>query len=186
MASRRKVASLAAVAAVIAWFAVTSVADEHRRQRRGRHREHSLEQMEKAVPAADDPTYQEVCGACHFPLQPGLLPARSWQRLLAGTEDHFGASLGLDDAQLGELEAYLTAHAAERTTSELAQDIVESVGSSIPVRVTDIPEIRSEHRRVDPAVFERPSVAGRANCPACHRAAASGVYDDDTVTIPSG
>ena len=186
MGDRRVVIAFAAVAAAVAWVVGTAVADDHRHQRRRhREREHRTEQLEKAVPAVDDSTYREVCGACHFPLQPALLHSRSWQLLLAGTQDHFGQSVDLEAEQLAEVEAYLSANAAERTSGELAQEIVDSIGSSTPLRVTDVPVIRREHRRLDEAVFQRPSVAGRADCQACHPDAADGVYDDDSVTIPS-
>ena len=186
MGDRRSVIAFAAAAAVVAWFVGTAVADgQHQQRRRHREREHRKEQSESAVPAVDNPTYQEVCGACHFPLQPALLPSRSWQLLLAGSQDHFGQSIDLDAEKLAEVEAYLTDNAAERTPGELAQEIVNSVGRSTPLRVTDVPVIRGEHRRLDDSVFERASVAGRADCPACHPGAATGVYDDDSVTIPS-
>ncbi len=182
MGDRRLVIAFAAVA----WVVGAAIADDHRhQQRRHREREHRTEQLEKAVPAVDNPTYSEVCGACHFPLQPALLPSRSWQLLLAGTQDHFGQLVDLEVAQLAEVEAYLTDNAAEHAPGELAQEIVNSLGSSTPLRVTDVPVIRSEHRRLDDAVFQRVSVAGRADCPACHPGATTGVYDDDSVTIPS-
>ena len=186
MSDRRSVIAFAVAAAVVAWVAGAAVADGHKQQQhRHRERAHRKEQPESAVPAVDNPTYQEVCGACHFPLQPALLPSRSWQLILAGTQDHFGQSVGLEAEQLAEVEAYLTDNAAERTPGELAQEIVNSVGSSTPLRVTDVPVIRGEHRRLDDAVFQRASVAGRADCPACHPGATTGVYDDDSVTIPS-
>jgi hypothetical protein len=167
MGDRRSVIAFAAAAAVMAWVVGTAVADgQHQQRRRYREREHRKGQSESAVPAVDNPTYQEACGACHFPLQPALLPSRSWQLLLAGSQDHFGQSIDLDAEKLAEVEAYLTDNAAERTPGELAQE-------------------RGEHRRLDDAVFERASVAGRADCPACHPGAATGVYDDDSVKIPS-
>lgn len=172
-----------AAPAVVILVVGTAVADGHK-QKRHREREHRQELSESAVPAVDNPTYQEACGACHFPLQPALLPSRSWRLLLAGTQDHFDQSLDLEVEQLAEVETYLTANAAEYTPSELAQEIIDSVGSSTPLRVTDIPMIRHEHRRLDPAVFQRPSVAGRADCQACHQGAAAGIYNDD-VTIPN-
>jgi len=182
----RSVVAFAAPAVVV--LAVgTAVADGPKhKQKRHRERQHRQELSENAVPAVDNPTYQEACGACHFPLQPALLPSRSWQVLLTGTQDHFDQSVELEAEQLAEIEAYLTANAAEHTPGELAQGIIDSVGSSTPLRVTDIPVIRREHRRLDPAVFQRPTVAGRADCQACHPGATAGIYDDDSVTIPSG
>jgi len=100
MGDRRSVIAFAVAAAVVAWVAGAAVADGHKQQqRRHRERAHRKEQPESAVPAVDNPTYQEVCGACHFPLQPALLPSRSWQLILAGTQDHFGQSVGLEAEQ---------------------------------------------------------------------------------------
>jgi len=185
MRDRRVVIAFASAAVAVGWVVATAAADDHKRQqRRQRERKHRTELSESTVPAVDNPTYQEVCGACHFPLQPALLPSRSWQLLLAETQDHFGLSVDLEAEQLAEVEAYLTANAAEHTPGELAQEIVDSIGSSTPLRVTDVPLIRHEHRRIDDAVFQRPSVAGRADCAACHPDATSGVYNEDSVTIP--
>ncbi len=36
----------------------------------------------KGVTPVNDKLYLEECGACHFPYQPGLLPMRSWQKIL--------------------------------------------------------------------------------------------------------
>ena len=185
MRDRRVVIALASAAVAVGSVVATAVADDHKRQqRRHRDREHRTKLSEASVPAVDNPTYREVCGACHFPLQPALLPSRSWQLLLAETQDHFGLSVDLEAEQLAEVEAYLTANAADYTPGELAQEIVDCVGSSTPVRVTDVPLIRHEHRRLDEAVFQRPTVAGRADCQACHPEANAGVYDDDSVVIP--
>ena len=186
MGDRRVVIAFASAAVVVGWVVATAVADDHKRQQhRHRDREHRTKLTEAAVPAVDNPTYREICGACHFPLQPALLPSRSWQLLLADTQDHFGQSVDLEATQLAEVEGFLTANAAERTSGELAQAIVDCVGSSTPVRVTEVPLIRHEHRRLDEAVFQRPSVAGRADCQACHPEANDGVYDSDSVMIPS-
>ncbi len=183
MVGRRKVIACAAPALALGLVVGTAVANGHK-QNRHREREHQQARSEHAVPAVDNPTYQEVCGACHFPLQPALLPSRSWRLLLDGSQEHFGLALDLEPEQLAELETYLTANAAEHAPGELAQEIIDCIGSSTPLRVTDIPMIRNEHRRLDPEVFQRPSVSGRADCQACHQGAASGIYDDD-VTIPS-
>jgi hypothetical protein len=176
---------IACAAPAVVGLVVGTAAADGRKQNRHREREHRQEPSENAVPAVDNPTYQEACGACHFPLQPALLPSRSWGLLLAGTQDHFDLSLELEAEQLAEVESYLIANAAEHAPGELAKDIIDSVGSATPLRVTDVPMIRNEHRRLDPAVFQRPSVAGRADCRACHPGAAAGAYDDDDVTIPS-
>lgn len=57
--------------------------------------------------------YKEECGSCHFPYQPGLLPARSWQKMMGGLEDHFGENAELDAADAQQLTDYFTANAAD-------------------------------------------------------------------------
>ncbi|MDH4164526.1 MAG: diheme cytochrome c [Nitrospirota bacterium] len=47
-----------------------------------------------------------------------------------------------------------------------------------------MPIIRDKHRSMGQEVFSRKAVGSRANCPACHRSAEQGVYDDDNVMIP--
>ena len=42
------------------------------------------------VSAVQFQQYNEVCGRCHFPYQPGLLPSRSWEQIMMKTDEHFG------------------------------------------------------------------------------------------------
>jgi hypothetical protein len=43
--------------------------------------------------------YLEECGACHFAYQPGLLPSRSWKKMLSQQEakNHFEEDITFDD-----------------------------------------------------------------------------------------
>ena len=49
-------------------------------------------QMPRAVP----PAYTQECGSCHVAYPPGMLPARSWQRIVAGLENHYGSDASLE------------------------------------------------------------------------------------------
>ena len=40
--------------------------------------------------------YKEECGSCHFAYQPGLLPARSWEKIMGNLENHFNENAELD------------------------------------------------------------------------------------------
>ena len=55
------------------------------------------------------PAYDQECGSCHVAYPPGLLPAASWQRLMANLPRHFGTDASLDAATLQALSAYLAA-----------------------------------------------------------------------------
>jgi hypothetical protein len=61
---------------------------------------------------------------------------------------------------------------------------VRSVGSSTPVRITEVPYIKGKHRKITASVLDKPSIGSLSNCTACHRRAEEGNYDEDFVTIP--
>lgn len=39
--------------------------------------------------------YNEICGSCRFPYQPGLLPAVSWEKIMSDADNHYGKKLKL-------------------------------------------------------------------------------------------
>ena len=51
--------------------------------------------------------YTDACGSCHLVYQPGLLPARSWDRIMATLSDHFGDNAELDPAASSEIRRFL-------------------------------------------------------------------------------
>lgn len=161
--------------------------DDHERER-GKHASgHAGEGGKHSLPAVSNAVYGRECGGCHFAYQPGLLPARSWQRLVASLPGHFGEEVSLSAEDKREIGRYLAANAADRSSARLTGKIIESLGGATPLRITELPYIRHKHEEdVSPAVLKRPSIGGSlANCAACHTGAARGVYDEDTVRIPN-
>lgn len=61
---------------------------------------------------------------------------------------------------------------------------MSSLGGATPLRITEVPYILKKHHKISPDVLRRPSIQTLSNCAACHRTAANGVYDDDSVAIP--
>lgn len=51
----------------------------------------------------DNAAWRKACGECHLAYHPTLLPARSWQKLMAEQADHFGDDLALDEATTKEI-----------------------------------------------------------------------------------
>ena len=49
------------------------------------------------LPPVADATVAKECGACHMVFPPQLLPARSWQKLMADLSSHFGEDASLAD-----------------------------------------------------------------------------------------
>ena len=132
----------------------------------------------------NNPTYSEECGACHFLYQPALLPSGSWNKILAGLDDHFGESVVLDSDSKKIIGEYLKVNAAERSTAKCAVRIMRSVGEKTPLRITEIPYIKEKHHEIPIEVLKRESIGSLSNCSACHKTAEKGIYDDDSVGIP--
>lgn len=131
----------------------------------------------RTMPRPVPPAYAQECGACHTAYPPGALPARSWQRVMAGLDRHYGTDASLDAATARELAAWLQAHAG--TWKRVAEEPPED-------RITQSAWFTRKHRKVDPAVWKLPSVKTAAQCAACHGGADRGRYDDDELRMPAG
>lgn len=123
------------------------------------------------------PLYTQECGSCHIAFAPGLLPARSWQRVMGALDRHYGTDASLDAATVRQIGAWLQAHAGSgrRASEQPPQD-----------RITRSAWFEREHRKVEPAVWQLPSVKSAANCAACHDGADRGRFDDDSLRRPDG
>lgn len=129
------------------------------------------------MPAVVPQVYTQECGACHLAYPPGLLPARSWQRLMTGLDSHLGSDASLDAATTQQLSQWLQAHGAtsRKRRAEPPQD-----------RITQADWFARKHRKVDRAVWAHPGVKSAANCAACHPGAERGDFDDDDLRTPPG
>jgi mono/diheme cytochrome c family protein len=123
------------------------------------------------------PSYTQECAACHTAYPPGMLPARSWQRIMTGLDQHYGTDASLDAATVHQLNTWLQAHAGtyKRVAEEPPQD-----------RITRSAWFERKHRQIEPATWKLPSVKSAANCAACHTGADRGDYDDDNLQFPAG
>jgi hypothetical protein len=131
----------------------------------------------RAMPRTVPPAYTQECASCHLAYPPGMLPARSWQRVMSGLDRHYGTDASLDAATLQQLGTWLQAYAGtyKRVAEEPPQD-----------RITRSAWFERKHRKVEPAVWHLPSVKSAANCAACHSGAEQGRFDDDDLRLPAG
>jgi hypothetical protein len=132
---------------------------------------------------ADNPAYQDECGACHEAFHPSLLPADSWRQVMAGLNDHFGEDASLDPATTQSIAQWLSANAAETWDTEAANRF-RILAADQPLRITATPYWVAKHEEIPDAVFQRKSVGSKVNCVACHSDASNGLFDDDTISIP--
>lgn len=111
------------------------------------------------------------CGDCHLAFPPDLLPARSWERMLA-SDDHFGEVLGLDPAAAARLAAWASTRSADAGTTEHAVRVAASVpADAVPDRITTLPWWEGVHAAVP--LGDEP----RTRCADCHPDAERGSFD---------
>ena len=133
----------------------------------------------------DNTTWREECGECHLAYHPTLLPARSWQKLMAGQGEHFGEDLALDDATTKEITAFLVKNAAESRLSEPAWKISSTTPpDQTPLRITATPYWKKKHKDIPEIIWKLHKVKNKGNCGACHLDAEQGTFEDSGMRLP--
>jgi Dihaem cytochrome c len=130
-------------------------------------------------PPPRDGVAMKECSACHMAFPPAMLPARSWHKLMAGLDNHFGENASLDPATAQHINDFLVANAADAggRESRLLRGLDQA---DTPLRISEMPWwVRAHNGEVRPSAFKDPRVGSKANCTACHRGAAKGYYGDD-------
>jgi hypothetical protein len=117
------------------------------------------------VAPVTDATWSAECGSCHFAYQPGLLPGRSWEKLLGSLSAHFGEDAAVSDATLTGLRAYAAANAADQSPYALSVSLARASAGTTPDRISTLPALRREHLEEVPASFVtgNPEVRSWAN-----------------------
>jgi Dihaem cytochrome c len=126
-------------------------------------------------PASPPTAWQQECAACHIAYPPALLPAESWQRLMAGLQKHFGTDASLDAATTRQLSEWLQREAGtgRRVSPAPPED-----------RITRGAWFLREHREVSTATWRLPAVQSAARCTACHQQADRGDFNEHQIRIP--
>ena len=139
------------------------------------------------VEPAGNPRYAASCGSCHFPYQPGLLPAQSWERLMGDLSKHFGDNAELPPEELNSIRNYLLNNAAGRTNSAVSAEMLSSLPpGEPPLRISELPYFVKEHAKVDAqGVKDNPEIRSFSSCNVCHTRAAEGSYSEGEVHIPT-
>ena len=126
------------------------------------------------MPSEINAKMQAECGGCHMAFPPGLLPAASWKKVMAGLDKHFGTDASMSAADTTEITNYLVKYESNRWTSKAA-----------PLRISDGEWFKTKHgKEISPAVWKRESIKSPANCMACHGEADKGIFDEKSIRIP--
>ena len=128
-----------------------------------------------AATTDDSAVLQSECGSCHIAYPAKLLPPAAWGQVLGRLDEHYGVDASLDEASIAAVARQL--HAPRNAGAQ-------SVRTAALPRITTSEWFRDEHDEVRADAWRRPAVKSAANCDACHRDAARGDFEEDSVRIP--
>jgi hypothetical protein len=143
---------------------------------------------QKEVQPVDNKTYADECGSCHYAYPPGLLPSKSWAKLLdeKALSDHFGENASLDKDTLKIIYDYAMDNAAEKTWYKRSRKIALATEDETPIRITEVRYIKRMHHDIPEKMIKgNKDVKSLSYCNACHTKADKGIFDKDTVSIPN-
>ena len=143
-------------------------------------------QKKPGVKPINNSLYQEECGSCHFAYQPGLLPSRSWQKVMTTLDDHFGDNAELDPADHHAISSFLGNNGADKSNFRRSSKIMRSLnGSQSPLRITEVPYIVHKHDEIPTRlVNNNPKVGSLSHCDKCHQTVSKGSFSERDITIP--
>jgi hypothetical protein len=143
----------------------------------------------KEIVPVDNKQYKVECGSCHFAYQPGLLPAKSWEKLLTAEalKKHFGENAELDADTLKVIHDYAIANSADKSYHKRARKIaIATENIEAPLRITEVRYIKRKHHEIpEKMITGNKDVKSLSYCDKCHTQAEKGIYDEDTVKIPN-
>lgn len=143
----------------------------------------------KEVRPVTNKAYQTECGDCHFAYQPGLLPARSWEKLLSpdALHKHFGVNAEIEADTLKEISDYAIKNAADKSYYKRARKVANATkNGDTPMSITGLRYIERKHKSIPAKMVKgNAGVKSLSLCDKCHTQAAKGVFDNDTVSIPN-
>lgn len=143
----------------------------------------------KEVKPVDNQIYKEECSACHLAYPPGLLPGKSWDKLLTeeALSNHFGDDASLDADALKEIRDYALENAADKSWYKRSRKIaLATEKGDAPLRITEVSYIKRKHHEIPEKMIKgNKDVKSLSFCDSCHTKAKEGVFDNDTVKIPN-
>ena len=137
------------------------------------------------APMANE-AYKKECGSCHLAYQPGLLPARSWQKIMGTLDRHFGDNAELAPEDNKAIADYLSKNSADGSNYKASVKIANSIPSGeTPVAISRTAYFVHKHREIpDRMVKGNPLVMSFSHCGRCHQNAAAGSFGEHEVNIP--
>jgi len=139
----------------------------------------------RQMPPVANAKWKAECAGCHMLYHPGLLPEKSWQKMMGGLDKHFGENAELDAATRDEILRFLVANSADKQDNRRSKRINQSIpANAVPLRISETDYFVAKHDEVSPATFKRKSIGSAANCIACHKNADKGDFSESQIKIP--
>lgn len=139
----------------------------------------------KNLSPATNAKWKTECASCHMLYPPGLLPERSWKKMMTGLDQHFGENASLDKTVRNEITEFLSTHSADRMPNKRGNKIARSIPpNEAPLRISETLYFRKKHDEVRPQTWKLKKVGSPANCIACHPSGETGNYSEHQIKIP--
>jgi hypothetical protein len=141
---------------------------------------------EANFPMPSGKVYVDECGSCHTAYAPGMLPARSWRKMMAELVDHFGEDASLSEPQRMEITQALELLASDASQATLRMRRINAAipANATPQRISETGYFKFIHDEVRPSIWKRKQIGTLANCIACHPRANDGRYGEREIRIP--
>lgn len=141
---------------------------------------------EAIFPMPRGKVYVNECGACHTAYAPGLLPARSWRKMMAELNNHFGEDASLEEPHYFAILKDLENLAADGPQANMRMRRISGAipPSLSPLRITESGYFKYMHDEVPKHFWQRKKIGTPANCVSCHTRANEGRYGEREVRIP--
>lgn len=141
----------------------------------------------RGVAPVSDGFYKTECASCHFGYQPGLLPAKSWTKLMGDLSNHFGTDASLEAVDNQRILKYLVENSAEKSTQyKRSKKINDSIAvNETPIAVSKTKYFVRKHREISKRLIVQKEVKSLSNCMACHTTADKGIYSERAIKIPN-
>ena len=140
----------------------------------------------RGVMPVKNASYQEECSSCHMAYSPGLLPSKSWQKVMNNLADHYGDNAELLPETQQTILNYLLTNSAEKSKYYRSKEIARSLRNNNSIdRITLSPYFIRKHDEIPKKfVIDNPKVGSFSQCNLCHTRAEQGSFNEDEISIP--
>jgi len=142
---------------------------------------------QSGVKPVDNKLYLKECGSCHFAFQAGLLPERSWVKMMNNLENHFDTDATLAKEDYDTIMNYLKVNSSEKAMNyKRSRKMTNSIrGNQTPLKITEVAYFVDKHNEIPLRLITQKGVGTLSNCMACHTTADRGIYSERAIQIPN-